>query len=254
MLRWLTGLLLVSLLVAGAAFWFAGRGRPPVITIERPERVVGQTGTLDVVVEAPGGRFTSLTVALEQNGRTIPLFSLEGDVQSAADGLQTGAEGARSRRPGRTPSASRARLGKQSVPELQQGAARITVAASRPSFLNLRTLSNTAAKDFQVRLDPPRLAVVSTHHYVNHGGAEMIVYRATPPDVASGVRVGDLEYPGFPLPGADPGAEGGVLRPASRAGSQDADRRVRAGRSRQPDDGQLRGRRVPEADEAEPHR
>ncbi len=204
MLRWLTGLLLVSLLVAGAAFWFAGRGRPPVITIERPERVVGQTGTLDVVVEAPGGRFTSLTVALEQDGRTIPLFSLEGDVLSAADGLQKGAEGAAITQTGPDTVRVSRPLGKQSVPELQQGAARIAVAASRPSFLNLRTLSNTAAKDFQVRLDPPRLAVVSTHHYVNHGGAEMIVYRATPPDVASGVRVGDLEYPGFPLPGADP--------------------------------------------------
>ena len=131
MLRWLTGLLLVSLLVAGAAFWFAGRGRPPVITIERPERVVGQTGTLDVVVEAPGGRFTSLTVALEQDGRTIPLFSLEGDVQSTADGLQKGAEGTAITQTGPDTVRVSRPLGKQSVPELQQGAARIAVAASQ---------------------------------------------------------------------------------------------------------------------------
>ena len=43
---------------------------------------------------------------------------------------------------------------------------------------------------------------MSTHHYVNHGGSEMVVYRATPPDVRSGVRVGDVEYPGFPASGA----------------------------------------------------
>ena len=201
MLRWLTRLLLVSLLAAGAAFWFAGRGAPPTITIERPERVVGQTGSLDVVVEAPGGRFTSLTVALEQDGRTIPLFNLEGDLQS---GVVTGAEGGAITQTGPDTVRVSRPLGKQSVPELQQGAARIAVAASRPSFLTLRTLSTTASKDFQVLLDPPRLAVVSTLHYVNHGGAEMVVYRATPPDVESGVRVGDLEYPGFPLPGADP--------------------------------------------------
>jgi len=30
----------------------------------------------------------------------------------------------------------------------------------------------------------------------------MVVYRATPPDVASGVLVGDLEYPGYPAAGA----------------------------------------------------
>src|SRR5205823_11412165 len=97
-------------------------------------------------------------------------------------------------------------LGKQSVPELQSGAARIVVKAARPSFLNLRTLPSVAVKDFQVRLEPPRIAVLSTHHYVNHGGSEMVVYRATPPDITSGVRVGDVEYPGFAASGA--GVEG----------------------------------------------
>jgi len=37
---------------------------------------------------------------------------------------------------------------------------------------------------------------------VNHGGSEMVVYRTSPPGVASGVRVGDVEYAGFPAPGA----------------------------------------------------
>jgi murein DD-endopeptidase MepM/ murein hydrolase activator NlpD len=50
--------------------------------------------------------------------------------------------------------------------------------------------------------------VVSTHHYVNHGGSEMVVYRATPADVQSGVRVGDVEYPGFALAAAgSPGSQ-----------------------------------------------
>jgi murein DD-endopeptidase MepM/ murein hydrolase activator NlpD len=34
------------------------------------------------------------------------------------------------------------------------------------------------------------------------------VYRATPDDVASGVRVGDVEYRGFALPGGDPALKG----------------------------------------------
>jgi murein DD-endopeptidase MepM/ murein hydrolase activator NlpD len=50
----------------------------------------------------------------------------------------------------------------------------------------------------QVRLEPPRVAVLSSHHYVNHGGTEFVVYRVTPQDVQSGVRVGDRTYPGFP--------------------------------------------------------
>jgi murein DD-endopeptidase MepM/ murein hydrolase activator NlpD len=52
------------------------------------------------------------------------------------------------------------------------------------------------------------VAVLSTFHYVNHGGAELVVYRATPSDVESGVRVGDVTYPGFPASGAGiPGDE-----------------------------------------------
>jgi len=53
-----------------------------------------------------------------------------------------------------------------------------------------------------VRLERPRVAVVSTHHYINLGGTEMVVYRVTPDDVQSGVLVGDVEYPGFPASGA----------------------------------------------------
>lgn len=75
MLRWLAGFLLVVLVVAGGAYWIAGRGAPPAIRIERPERVVGQAGTLDVVIEAPRGRLTSLAIALEQNDRTTPLLA-----------------------------------------------------------------------------------------------------------------------------------------------------------------------------------
>jgi len=44
--------------------------------------------------------------------------------------------------------------------------------------------------------------VLSTKHYINLGGSEMVVYRATPADIESGVQVGDLKYPGYPASGA----------------------------------------------------
>ena len=52
-----------------------------------------------------------------------------------------------------------------------------------------------------MRLEPPRVSVASMHHFVNHGGAEMVVFRATPAGVRSGVRVGDVTYAGYPLAG-----------------------------------------------------
>ena len=93
-------------------------------------------------------------------------------------------------------------IGKKTLPDLESGPATLRVSASRPVFRKLRQVSSEASRDIQVRLTPPRVAVVSTHHYVNQGGAEMIVYRVTPPDAESGVRVGDVTYPGFPASGA----------------------------------------------------
>ena len=190
MFRWLLALLVLLCLCVAGAYVVAGRGAPPQLAIEKPDRVVGLAGTLDVTATAPGARLSTLTIALEQAGKRVPLYTLDG--AQTATVTRVGPDQLRVSRS----------IGKQDVPELQSGPARIVVSASRSSLFNLRTLATTTAKDFQVRLEPPRIAVVSTKHYVNLGGSEMVVYRATPPDVASGVRVGEIEYPGFPAAGA----------------------------------------------------
>jgi murein DD-endopeptidase MepM/ murein hydrolase activator NlpD len=191
MLRWLAGLIFLALIVAGGAYVVAGRGAPPTISIDKPDRPVGQKSELQVTAGAPAGTLSSLTISLEQNGKTTPLFTL--DAPQSAAMTQSDPTHIRITRP----------FGKQGVPELQQGTARIVVSAARHSIFNLRILTASASKELQVRLEPPRVAVVSMHHYVNHGGSEMVVYRASPPDVRSGVRVGDVEYAGFPAAGAN---------------------------------------------------
>jgi murein DD-endopeptidase MepM/ murein hydrolase activator NlpD len=190
MFRWLLSLLLIVALVCAGAYMVAGRGAPPRVTIDKPDRFIGQAGTLEVTADAPNAQLTVFTITLEQNGRSYPLYSLDG--AQTASVTRVGSTQLHVSRP----------LGKQSVPELQSGPARVVVTATRPSLLKLRQLTSTASKDVQVRLEPPHIAVLSTHHYVNHGGSEMVVYRATPADIASGVRVGDVEYPGFPASGA----------------------------------------------------
>lgn len=191
MARFLTALLVIIVLVAGGAYVAAGRTAPPHLTIAKPGRFVGQTSTLEVTAEAPKAKLATLDIAVEQNGKTVPLFSLANEGDSATL-TQSGPDAMVVRRP----------FGKQSVPELQSGTARIVATATRKSFLNLRTVSTSVSKEIQVRLEPPRLTILSTHHYVNHGGAEFVVYRATPADIDSGVRVGDVEYRGFPAAGA----------------------------------------------------
>jgi len=207
MFRWLATLLVLLALAAGIAYVVAGRGAPPRVTINQPTRFVGQTGSLDVIAEAPNAKFTTLDITLEQDGRRVPLFALGSAQQATVAPLDSNQI-----------RVSRA-IGKQSIPELHSGNARIVVTATRPSFLNLRQLTSTASKDIQVRLEPPRIAVVSTKHYVNLGGSELVVYRATPPDVMSGVRVGDVEYPGFPASGATVARTDG---PAGTSGGSNA--------------------------------
>jgi hypothetical protein len=46
MLRWLLGLLVAAGIAATVLYVAAGRGAPPVIEIGRPDRAVGQKGTL----------------------------------------------------------------------------------------------------------------------------------------------------------------------------------------------------------------
>jgi murein DD-endopeptidase MepM/ murein hydrolase activator NlpD len=190
-MKYLVGLVLLLLLAAGGAWLVAGRMTPPSIAIEKPEKFVGTSTPLQITITAPDApAMKPVRIAFEQNGKETPLFSLEepGKAQIAQDG----------------PDKIRIthQIGKQTVPDLQSGAARIIVTAGRPVLRGMRTLESTAAHDVQVRLERPRVSVVSTHHYVNLGGTEFVVYRATPDDVASGVLVGDIEYPGYPAAGA----------------------------------------------------
>jgi murein DD-endopeptidase MepM/ murein hydrolase activator NlpD len=190
-MKYLVGLVLLLVIAAGGAYVVAGRMAPPVIAVEKPEKYVGLSTPLEVTISAPdAATLKPLRVVLEQNGKQTPLFSL--DAPGKAQIKQEGTDKIRISHD----------IGKQAIPELQTGTARVVVTAGRPVMRGLRTIESTASKEFQVRLERPKVAVISTYHYVNLGGAEMIVYRATPEDVQSGVVVGDVEYPGFPASGA----------------------------------------------------
>lgn len=186
--RWFFGLIVLLAVGLGIAYYFAGTLDGPAISINQPS-VIGQAGTLDVSVEAPGAELSALTIQLEQKGQSFPILDLS---SAPSNAIVKEGDRARIQRP----------IGKKALPELQSGAATLRVRASRPVLRGLRQVSSEATRSIQVRLDPPRVSVVSTHHYINLGGSEMIVYRATPSDAESGVRVGDLTYPGFPGTGA----------------------------------------------------
>jgi murein DD-endopeptidase MepM/ murein hydrolase activator NlpD len=195
MIRWFVFILIMAGAVVGGSYYAAGQTTPAALSIDLPTGPVGQTGTLQVTAQVPRALFAKLEATLEQNGKTFPLFAL-------ADAEQGTITGASAKRADIDHLIITRQIGKAAIPELRQGTARLTVRAARTSFLRIRDVYTTVSKDIEVRLEPPRIAVLSTKHYLNHGGSEFVVYRATPPDVDSGVRVGDIEYRGFPASGA----------------------------------------------------
>lgn len=209
-MRFLGALLVFLLLLAAGAFVLAGRATPPAIQLDQPAQFVGRDGTLEFTVAAPRGELTALDVAIEQNGQRVPLGSLGGEelalTQRAEDLVGVS-------RP----------LGKRSVPQLVEGPATIHVSATRPVLYGMREVTGTSSREVQVRLTPPRVSVVSMHHFVNHGGSELVVYRATPADVVSGVLVGDREFPGYPASAAGVQGADAALRVAFFALSWDQD-------------------------------
>jgi murein DD-endopeptidase MepM/ murein hydrolase activator NlpD len=186
---WKVLVALLLLAVGAVALWInAGQAEGPAIEIGGPE-AIGQTGEVAVKVTAPRGELSGLTVKLVQGESTTPLYDMSASTAPdtiAGDDVSLAIP-----------------VGKRALPDLKQGEARIDVTAVRPVLFGLRQASATATRMIQVRLTPPQVAVLSQFHYVNHGGSEMVVYRVNSPDADSGVRVGDVEYRGFPAGGGD---------------------------------------------------
>lgn len=180
----------VLVVVAGSIWYFTGGAAGPTVAIAQPTKAIGQTGELVVVIDTPSGKLSRLDVVLEQGAARMSVYTFPGG--DAAQLVHEGDHRIRLTRP----------LGKRQLPQLEAGKARIIVTAARPVLFGVRQAQATASRDIEVRLTPPTVAVLSTHHYINHGGSEMIVYQVSPADVASGVRVGEHEYRGFPASGA----------------------------------------------------
>ena len=196
MIRLLVGLALAVAVGLGTGLYVAAsRSVGPTIEILQPTRLVGRTALFEATIEAPRAQLTALEAVIEQDSTQFSLFSL--DRPAEAEVRQDGADRIRITRT----------FDRDSHPELHAGSARVRVSATRPVLFGLSERSTSVVVDVEIRLEPPRLTVVSTFHYINHGGVELVVYRVTPPDASSGVRVGDLSYPGYPASGIHETAE-----------------------------------------------
>jgi len=204
--RTVLALIIFGIVGLGAGWYLAGREAGPTITIRSPDKFVGRAGKLDVVADS-ATPIAAVSATLNQNGQSAMVASYADDGTAQNQVSLSGA------------------VGKTAQPALVNGPATLTVTASRRVFFGLRTVESLVTRELQVRLDPPRVAVTSIHHFINLGGAEFVVMRATPEDVDAGVRVGDVEYRAYP--GSAVGLTDPALRVAFFALRHDQDVNVR---------------------------
>ena len=169
-------------------YFRAGSEPGPAITIHAPEKFIGRATPFSITLESPT-EITGSSVYFEQGGKPLAVADLKTD-RSDNKIVLSGT------------------VGKDAV----NGPVRLTVDAARTTFFGLRTVHSNAARELTARMDPPRVSVVSIHHFINLGGAEFVVMRATPEDVEAGIQVGDARYRAYP------GSAVGLTDPAMRVG------------------------------------
>src|SRR5207244_11277578 len=76
-------LLTCLIIIGGGGAWlWAGRQPAPAVQFRQPDRFVGQSSELELMVQAPQGRLSRLDVWVEQSGKTYPVFSLDRPTQA----------------------------------------------------------------------------------------------------------------------------------------------------------------------------
>jgi murein DD-endopeptidase MepM/ murein hydrolase activator NlpD len=180
-----------SLLVAAGSLvaYLVSQEPGPIVTIRQPVAIGGGSFAVDLSVDAHQPEFGRLEVWIEQGGRRQSVVT----VSPASRATLTQETPTRVRLSQTLPTST---LG-----PLRDGTARLVVAASRPVLFGWRQARTEIGRDIKIRLAPPALSLVSSRHLVTLGGAEMVVYRVTPPDAVSGVTVGDRFYRGYPASG-----------------------------------------------------
>src|SRR5262245_14944099 len=121
--------LLVLILIAAGVFIAAGSAAGPSVTIPAPQKFVGLSTPLEVVVKAPGAKLTKLTVEFEQHSTRTPLFTFNGgDITSDSHVSVEGGDTVH----------IKTTVGRDVVKGIRSGPGRIVVNAVRPVLFGLR--------------------------------------------------------------------------------------------------------------------
>ena len=137
-MRFLIKLLLILVVLAGAAWFFITRSFAPSVQIRQPTQFVGANGQYEIAVSAPEAELTDVRVTFEQNGQVHELtpagLTAEGDSVIV-----------------------RGPLNRAVLRGVTEGTGVLRASAARLAYGKVRTNAASAEKELQVRLQPPKL-------------------------------------------------------------------------------------------------
>jgi len=184
----LVAFVLLALLLFIALTYRRWEGQPPQIAFDKTFTSLGRTPSLHVKVEDAGTGLRQVTIHLKQKDK---------DTILAEDSFpKAGAEKSKVYDLGML-FATKA--------QVEEGPATLDVDARDYSLRSLLKGNPAhASQSFAFDITPPQLEVLSGQHYINQGGSECVVYRVSDDVQTSGVQVGPMFFPGYPVDPANP--------------------------------------------------
>jgi murein DD-endopeptidase MepM/ murein hydrolase activator NlpD len=170
-------LLVVLAALAGGAFLFFRDMKAPQLAVTPESGAISANRPLLVKAEDPSG-LRSLSVTVVQGGKSAELLAKSYPEGTAAEeSVSLGGAG------------------------LQEGPLEVRFAATDRSSFRFGK-GNTAQQTLTLVYDnkPPQVNVLTPHHNLNQGGAGVVVYTVSEEVAKTGVKVGELFFPGFRQP------------------------------------------------------
>ncbi len=170
------GTLAAVVVVLFSIVWFSGAETK--LQLARPLAYLGQSVSVLVEADAPHG-VKSFTAALEQDGQTQPLYQDHTHTKQRVGAYQFYA-------------------GQKQAPFLKEGPATLIVKAKSN---DLRGETTVLRQNVQVVLRPPTISADGFQHYINQGGAELVLLDLGGNWTEAGVHVADYTSGSFAMPG-----------------------------------------------------
>lgn len=163
----------------------------PGIILNKPPKGLGIKTELVVEARDEKHNVKELAVEVIQGGQVLH-----------QDRMISSARPRRWWRPGGAPSTAQwtVPVGREVTPGLKEGRATVRIMALNDSWGRFFRGGRTeVVLELPVHFQPPQLGVLTSQHYINQGGCDMVLFTVSPGTTESGVQVGTYFFRSFPV-------------------------------------------------------